>query len=417
MTRIAWAVVGVMTLAACGPDAYALVGGAEEESLELDRGALSVPAMLSFVNGPDATVEVLDREVGLDVRAARSIVGFVRGPDGLHGTADDRELSSIAQLDALSWVGEAALLAIDRYATPRYGLQDLVLEGVHFSAAEAALTVAVCNDARLDATGLSGLARLKLSEGRPHVNLVSVASTPQVGPAALLALRKYVAALLGSPPPPPAPARCTELEGKRDGVQFTAAEACKALEFLNTARTSDMRALPRTALDFIYFGAPNRPPPASTRTRWTRLNEYTDSIGVGATAVGALYGSIQRWSPGGPTSDTVADTWARRAELVDQAVRFDRAYVTKVSEARQDPNKPWLQYRCGELRDAPGGAAFLTACFTRVDSDSATGCNARDCYAGRLDTWVTARGELARSPSGAGGYVLWLSNSGFAPGP
>ncbi|MBL8920246.1 MAG: hypothetical protein JNJ54_15375 [Myxococcaceae bacterium] len=422
--RVFSSVVVAVLVSACGPDSVAVwTDAAEDEGVELVEAELTASAIFAFLNGPDATVELLDGEVGLDGRAARNIVAHVRGPDGALGTGDDDLLQSIAELDAIAWVGASAIAAIDRYATPRYGLQDVVVEGVRFSGAEAAEVVAVCNDdARLllNDVGLTGLQRQKLQLARPHTSIATVAATYGIGSAALTKLRDFAARALGSTPtPPPAPATCQEAAGKRDGVFFTAADACKAVTFLNTARTSDMWRLPRTALDFVYFGGPNRPLGVGLRSRWSALNEYTDAAGVGTGAVTGLFQSLAAWTPGGPTSDTVADAWARRAELVDRPVRFDRAFVSRVFPVSVDPNRPWIAYACGELRDAPGAATYVQACFTMVGADSAGGCQAENCYANRLNTWVQARGELARSTvSGSGGFVIWLSNSGFGtPAP
>ena len=409
-------VVIALGLVSCGPDSFAVGTEAFDEGVELDRAELTSAAMLAFLNGPDATVELLDGDVGLDARAAKAIVAHVRGPDGTLGTGDDNLLQSISELDAIAYVGDSSLVAIDRYATARYGAEDIVVEGVRFTHAEAALIVAVCNDSRLDQTPVSNLVKLKLSEARPHQSLATVAATYSVGKSALTGLRDFAARLLGpTTVTPPASTTCSEVEGKRDGVFFTAAQACQAVAFLNTARTSDMWRLPRTALDFIYYGAPNRPLGEGKRSRWLRLNEYSDSVGVGKGAVQALLGSLETWKSGGPTTDTIADAWARRTELVDRPVRFERVFVTKTFGLAVDPYRSWIGYDCGELRDSPSATTYVKACFTRVAADSAGGCQRNDCYADTLNTWVNARGEWARSTTqGSGGYVVWLTNTGFA---
>jgi len=414
MHRVILSGVVALALVGCGPDSEA--SWAEvEDGVELVQGELTVSAVLAFLNGPDATVDVLDNEVGLDTRAARNIVAHVRGPDGLLGTSDDDLLQSIAELDAIAYVGDAAIAAIDRYATPRYGTQDLVVEGVRFSSAEAAFVVAVCNDARLQEVRLTNLQKQKLTQARPHASIATVAATYGIGSVALSSLKDYATAHLG-PPPPPTPGPCTDTAGTRDGVAFTAAEACKAVEFLNTARTSDMWRLPATSLDFVYFGGPNRPLGNAQRSRWTRLNEFTDAAGVGKATVTGLKESLATWTPGGPSSDTVADVWARRAELKDKPVRLDRVYVTRVLPRWTNANQPWIAYNCGELRDAPGAPNFLIACWTMVGADSASACQVEDCFANTVGTWVHARGELTDSSLRAsGGYVVYLTNSPFRP--
>jgi hypothetical protein len=403
-----------MALVGCGPDSEA--SWAEvEDGVELVQGELTVSAVLGFLNGPDATEAVLDGDVGLDARAARNIVAHVRGPDGVLGTGDDDLLQSIAELDAIAYVGDAAIAAIDRYATPRYGTQDTLVEGVRFSADEAALVVAVCNDARLEDTRLTNLQKLKLREARPLASLAAVAATYGIGRVALATLHDFAAAQLGPTPPPPT-GGCTDTGGVRDGVAFTAAEACKAVEFLNTARTSDMWRLPATSLDFVYFGGPNRPLGPTQRSRWSRLNEFTDAAGVGAATVTGLRESLSGWTPGGPTTDTVADVWTRRASLKDKPVRLDRVYVTRVLPRTVHPTQPWVAFNCGEVRDGPSAPNFLVACWTMVNADSASGCQVDDCFAGTVGTWVHARGLFTTSSNrSTGGYVVSLINAPFKP--
>lgn len=103
----------VPLLIACGPEAMMTI--AEEDSLESLSAELDSNGMLAFLNGPLATVDALDNDVGLDARAAKGIVEHVRGPDGVLGSADDDRLGSILELDAIPYVGAIAMNAINRY--------------------------------------------------------------------------------------------------------------------------------------------------------------------------------------------------------------------------------------------------------------------------------------------------------------
>ncbi|MCA9706168.1 MAG: hypothetical protein KDK70_09995 [Myxococcales bacterium] len=94
-------------------------------------------AMLRAAN--ELGFAALDTEVGLDHRAARSILEFRAGADGYVGTPDDRYLESIAQLDALYWMGEANLWALQRHAL----LDGLVLEELPEAACEPVLVEAI----------------------------------------------------------------------------------------------------------------------------------------------------------------------------------------------------------------------------------------------------------------------------------
>jgi hypothetical protein len=70
-------------------------------------------AVLLVVN--IATEEALDITVPLDVRAAKAIVAYRKGADGKPGTADDVTIDTLAELDAIAYVGPAALAALEEY--------------------------------------------------------------------------------------------------------------------------------------------------------------------------------------------------------------------------------------------------------------------------------------------------------------
>lgn len=58
----------------------------------------------------------LDVDAGLDVRAAENIVAHRNGPDLVLGTADDDLFGTIPELDAVPYVGDAALIKLLQYA-------------------------------------------------------------------------------------------------------------------------------------------------------------------------------------------------------------------------------------------------------------------------------------------------------------
>lgn len=90
--------------------------------LDHDRSGAGLPAegtpaaygMLRVVNELDHTA--LDVDVALDRRAADSIIAHRAGPDDQLGTADDRYVADIAELDGLYWLGDAQLAKIQSYA-------------------------------------------------------------------------------------------------------------------------------------------------------------------------------------------------------------------------------------------------------------------------------------------------------------
>jgi phosphatidylserine/phosphatidylglycerophosphate/cardiolipin synthase-like enzyme len=58
-----------------------------------------------------ATVDELvsSDAVGLVATSAKSLVAYRRGPDGVDGTADDRTIATLAELDAVPWIGKRSL--------------------------------------------------------------------------------------------------------------------------------------------------------------------------------------------------------------------------------------------------------------------------------------------------------------------
>lgn len=78
------------------------------------EGTPTAYGMLRVANELDH--HALDVDVGLDRRAANSIIAHRAGADLVLGTADDQYVGSIAELDSLYWLGEAMLWRIQSYA-------------------------------------------------------------------------------------------------------------------------------------------------------------------------------------------------------------------------------------------------------------------------------------------------------------
>lgn len=87
--------------------------------------------ILAVVNSSELTYEQLDDEIKLDARAARNIFAFRVGEDASLGTSDDGVFVSVAQLDAVPWVGASALGRILEYA--KLGEPDPYSEGCESS--------------------------------------------------------------------------------------------------------------------------------------------------------------------------------------------------------------------------------------------------------------------------------------------
>ena len=72
-------------------------------------------ALLALINDPGISLQFLDIDVGLNARAAKSIINFRNGPDGIPNTTDDKQFNSVAQLDAVPYVGASTLNLLRSY--------------------------------------------------------------------------------------------------------------------------------------------------------------------------------------------------------------------------------------------------------------------------------------------------------------
>ena len=144
----------------------------------VDR-APGAEAVVAFLNAATTTFEVLDLEVGLDRRAAQNLIA----------RRDQAPFTRIEDIDAVPWVGEAALRQLRAFVDPPYG----VVEGVGFTMSQARATLELANRAPFDVLDgevpLDRRAARGIVEGRPFATLEEVSAAFYVGPSALVALR------------------------------------------------------------------------------------------------------------------------------------------------------------------------------------------------------------------------------------
>jgi|GEM_PF-1959292 len=93
-----------------------------EAGRAIDPGSYEERIVLAVAN--DASFDELDIDAALDRRAATNIVNHRDGADNLDGTGDDDLFDSIAELDAVSYVGSSALQALLSYALSIYGEEE-----------------------------------------------------------------------------------------------------------------------------------------------------------------------------------------------------------------------------------------------------------------------------------------------------
>lgn len=196
----------LLLAAACGTEADfdANTGTATSDDQPLDAEAI-----LNFLNGPDATEVALVQQVGIQTRAAGSIAQHRRGADRMFGTADDNLLQSIAELDALPFVGTATIRAIDAYVRARGYQPSFEVEGVPFTVDEARAVVDLANTATQatldDDVGLDARAARGIVAARPIPTVQTLAQVSYVNATALQRMKDWVLTHGVTPPPPPPP--------------------------------------------------------------------------------------------------------------------------------------------------------------------------------------------------------------------
>ncbi len=96
-----------------------LGGTGKADANGIEEGSHEARGVLRVAN--EASVEVLDNSprqggVGLDRRAAENIVAYRLGDDGIGGTSDDEQFDTLAELDAVPYVGPVAFDKLLAYA-------------------------------------------------------------------------------------------------------------------------------------------------------------------------------------------------------------------------------------------------------------------------------------------------------------
>lgn len=193
-----------------------------DESAILDSEAELV---LAFVNDEATDLGLLDYDVALNQRAAVNIIA-------------ERPFATLEQLDAVPYVGPVALEQLLDYVLAHPAPAAETIEGVDFTADQAAAVVFGVNRAslqELDVTvGLDARAARSLVASAPFANLAEIAEVYYVGASALTHLRDY------------SPAWQADLDagaalaGTFDTVTFDAAAALTALAIANGATYEEL---------------------------------------------------------------------------------------------------------------------------------------------------------------------------------
>lgn len=198
-----------------------------------DITAAEAQRVLDLVNYPGVDQAELDEAVGLDARVAKAIVDYRAGADGKFPSLDDRELASLAELDALPYIGNAALAKLAAYATEHPAPPAERHENVVFKGWQAEIVVWGANTVPVGVLDglLDNRAAANVIAARPIANLKALADVALIGSNALQAFRGqartwWFAREQQQNQP--------SLAGTFDGVAFDEATAKVALEIANT---------------------------------------------------------------------------------------------------------------------------------------------------------------------------------------
>jgi len=182
-----------------------LAACAHHDGAQLSTAAAATPelqaaGLLAFLNDPHTDLRTLDEQVGLDRRAATSLVQRRAGQDGQHGSADDRPFHSLDEVDAVAWVGPVSIQRMSSYASSRGYMDDGHLplgtwDQVSFTRSEARCTLALVNDA--SAHGLDRWVPLdrraveSVLRARPIASMEQLSELYFIGPHAMSALKRH----------------------------------------------------------------------------------------------------------------------------------------------------------------------------------------------------------------------------------
>lgn len=270
--------VGCMAEAGDDPSAFAS-----------DLSAASAQRILDLVNYPGTDLQALDVSAGLDTRSATNIITARNGADAIAPSADDVAFTTIAQLDAVPQVGDAAFAKLDAYATAHPAPAGEVVKQVAFRGWEAESVVWGVNHAtpaELDGM-IEARAASYLVAGRPFTSVAQLGGVQFVGAATLRVL------LRGAPQWWTAMHGGT-LGGTFDGVVFDGATATIALEIANQATAAQLTGHGMTSApaQTIIAGRP-----------FTSLAQVANLAGVGPSTMTALkgYATSNEWGTPGST--------------------------------------------------------------------------------------------------------------------
>lgn len=230
-----------LSLLACGPNTAELTDdGYGETASELTLSPAAAAQLLAVVNYPGTGLATLDEKLGLDARAAQNIILYRNGLDGRCPSVDDNFFESIGELDAIPYVGDAALTMLLAYAGSNPPPSSVVVEGVTYQGWQAEIVVWALNKVEIGVLNglLDNRAAANVMAARPFTTVTQVGQVALIGPNALEAFRGQARTWWHAR----ANTTVASLAGTFDGVTFDQATAVKALELANTRPAAELIA-------------------------------------------------------------------------------------------------------------------------------------------------------------------------------
>ena len=139
------ALAAIVTSAGCLTDDALTAYGSD-----LTAGSPEAAAVLALVNDASVDADELDLAASLDARAARNIVAHRDGSDGVAGTGDDDLFDDLAELDAVSYVGNSALAKLLDYAIEQGLLSETGPDAGAGGPTDEDIVLALVNDLAVD---------------------------------------------------------------------------------------------------------------------------------------------------------------------------------------------------------------------------------------------------------------------------
>lgn len=310
-----------------------------QDDVDLPADSAEGLTIVEFLNDAGTTVELLDESVGLDSRAAENLIAHRDGADATPATGDDDLFDGIDEIDAIAWVGPAAVEALTAYVTAQGWVTYAggSFEGVVFNTSQITLTLDAVNFASFETLDvdakLASNAAANIVAARPIVSMRQLSEIPQVGPATLERIRAFLPAW--------------QIQGVTletyDGVTFTHQEAAGALAAANVATKEELAAAGIAgAQDDILFS--HRP--------WSSLSLVTSTAGIGpltTVRLKVLAGSYTHV----PVYVVTASDAVEFAEIAEGALRDDEGFGSEMLPLLSDvTGSAWADETLMKVLDA-----------------------------------------------------------------